>query len=197
MAAIMLQTKPSFYTKLSEKSLLISANTYEKYIVCKGYCIAHHDNKTCLLPSCNCHILLLGNVEELLKKLDTFCFTYQHVDSLYTLLKCQFSGKVIAKSGQVFDNVQRAVDFNHRNKGMDRIPSIAKKRLLRKKFKKHLFSSLQKTKSTQSSVSVFAERIENGKKTNFELELKEIVDCFLDGHVYYDSNLVSFKIKSL
>ena len=35
--------------------------------------------------------------------------------------------------GQVFDNVQRAVDFNQRNKGMDRMPSIAKKRLLRKK----------------------------------------------------------------
>ena len=28
MAAIMLQTVPSFYTKLSEKNLFISANTY-------------------------------------------------------------------------------------------------------------------------------------------------------------------------
>ena len=109
MAAIMLQTTPSFYTKLSEKSLYISANTYEKYIVCKDYCIAHHDDKTCFLPSCKYHILLLGNVEELLKKLDTFCFIYQHVDCLYTLFKYGFSGKVIAKSGQVFDNVQRAL----------------------------------------------------------------------------------------
>ena len=76
MAANMLQAKPSFYTKLSEKSLLISANTYEKFLVCKGYCIAHHDDKTCFLPACKHHILLVGNVEELLKKLDTFCFTY-------------------------------------------------------------------------------------------------------------------------
>ena len=135
MAAIMLQTIPSFYTKLSEKSLFISVNTYEKYIVCKDYCIAHHDEKTCFLPSCKYHILLLGNVEELLKKLDTFCFTYQHVDCLYTLFKYRFSGKVIAKRGQVFDNVQRAVDFNQRNKGLDRKPSLAKKRLLRKKTK--------------------------------------------------------------
>ena len=44
MAAIMLQAIPSFYAKISEKSLFISANTYEKYIVCKDYCIAHHDN---------------------------------------------------------------------------------------------------------------------------------------------------------
>ena len=196
MAAIMLHTIPSFYAKLSEKSLFISATTYEKYIVCKEYCIAHHNDKTCFLPACKYHILL-GNVQELLKKLDTFCFTYQHVDCLYTLFKYRFSGKIIAKSGQVFDNVHRAVDFNHRNKGVDRMPSIAKKRLLRKKYKKHLFSSSQKTKTTQTSGSVFAERIEKVKKTNFELELIKIVDCFLDCHGNYDSNLVSFKIKSL
>ena len=191
------QPLPSFYAKTSEKSFFISASTYEKFIVCKNYCIAHHDDKTCFLPSCKYHIVLLGNVEELLKKLDTFCFTYQHVDYLYTLFKYRFSGKVIAKSGQVFDKVQRAVDFNQRNKGVDRMPSIAKKRLLRKKYKKHLFSSFQKTKTTQTSGSVFAERIEKVKKTKFELELIKIVDCFLDGHGNFDSNLVSFKIKSL
>ena len=197
MAAIMLQSIPSFYRKISEKSLFISANSYEKFIVCKEYCIAHHNEKTCFLPSCKYHVILLGNVEELLKKLDTFCFTYQHVDCLYTLFKYRFSGKVIAKSGQVFDNVQRAIDFNQRNKGVDRMPSIAKKKLLRKKYKKHLFSSFQKTKTTQTSGSVFAERIEKDKKTKFELDLIKIVDCFLNGHGNYDSNFVSFKIKSL
>ena len=55
----------------------------------------------------------------------------------------------------------------------------------------------KKNKSTQTSGSVFAERIEKVKKTKFELELIEIVDCFLDGHGNYASNLVSFKIKSL
>ena len=164
MAAIMLQTIPSFYTKLSEKSLSISVNTYEIYIVCKDYCIAHHDDKTCFLPSCKYHILLLGNVGELLKKLDTYCFTYQHVGCLYTLFKYRFCGKIFAKSGQVFDNVQRAVDFNQRNKGVDRMPSIAKKKLLRKKYKTHLFSSFQKTKLTQTGGSVFAERIEKSKR---------------------------------
>ena len=44
---------------------------------------------------------------------------------------------------------------------------------------------------------MFAERIEEIKKTKFEFELIKIVDCFLDGHGYFDSNLVSFKIKSL
>ena len=193
----MLQAKPSFYAKFSEKSFFISASTYEKFIVCKDYCIAHHDDKTCFLPSCKYHIVLLGNVEELLRKLDTFCFTYQHVDCLYTLFKYRFSGKFTTKSGQVLDNVQRAVDFNQRNKGVDRMPSIAKKTLLRKKYEKHLFSSFQKTKTTQTSGSVFAERIEKVKKTKFEFELINIVDCFHDGHGNFDSNLVSFKTKSL
>ena len=180
MAANMLQTIPSFYAKISEKSLFISATTYEKYIVCKDHCIAQHNEKTCFLPACKYHIILLGNVQELLKKLDTFCFTYQYVDCLYTIFRYRFSGKVTVKSGQVFGNVQRAVDFNHRNKGLDRMPSIAKKRLLRKKYKKHLFSSFQKTKTTQTSSSVFAERNEKVKKTKIEFEQTKIVDCFLD-----------------
>ena len=188
---------PQLLRKNFRKSLFLSAKTYEKNIVCKDYCIDHHNEKTCFLPTCKYHIVLLGNVQELPKKLNTFCFTYQYVDCLYTLFKYRFSGKVTAKSGQVFDNVQRAVDFNHGNKGVDRTPSIAKKRLLRKKYKKHLFSALQKTKTTQTSGSVFAERIEKVKKTRFELELIKIIDCFPDGHGNFDSNLVSFKIKSL
>ena len=196
MAAIMLQTIPRFYTKFSKKSLFISAKTYKKFFVCKDYCIAHHDDKTCLLPACKYHIILLGEIEELLHKMDTFCFTYQHVDCLYTLFKYRFSGKIIAKSGKVFDNVQRAISFNQRNREVDKMPSIAEKRLLRKNFKQHFMSALQNNKSTQTSGSVFAERIEKVKKTEFELELLKIVDCFLDGHGNYDSNLVSLKIKS-
>ena len=67
------------------------------------------------------------------------------------------------------------------------MPSIAKKRLLRKKFKQHFMSALQKNKSTQTSGSVFAERIEKAKKTKFELELMKSLDCFLDGNDNYDS----------
>ena len=74
---------------------------------------------------------------------------------------------------------------------------MAKKRLLRKKYKKLLLSSFQKTKSTQTSESVFADRIEQVKKTELELQLIKVVDCFLDGHDNYNSNLVSFKLKIL
>ena len=77
------------------------------------------------------------------------------------------------------------------------MPNIGKNRLLRKKYKKHLFSSFQKTRTTQTNGSVFAERTEKVKKTKFELELIKIVDCFLDGHSNYVSNLISFEKKSL
>ena len=77
------------------------------------------------------------------------------------------------------------------------MPSIAEKKLLRRKYKKHLLSSFQKTKSTQTSGSVFADKTEQVRKTKFELELIKIVDCFLDGHGIYSNSLVSFKIKSL
>ena len=77
------------------------------------------------------------------------------------------------------------------------MPSIAKKMLLRKKYKKQLFSSFEKTKTTQTSGSVFAERTEKVKKTTFELDFFKIADCFLDGYDNSVSNLVSFKIKSL
>ena len=117
------------------------------------------------------------------------------MDYLYTLFKYRFSGKIVVKSGQLFDNLQRAVHFNQQNRGVDRMPSIAKKRLLRKRYRKHLLSSFQKTKSTQTSGSVFADRNEQVKKTKFELELIKIVDCFLDGHGNFTSNLVSFQIK--
>ena len=116
-------------------------------LLCKDYCIAHHNEKTCFLPACKYHIVLLGSVQELLKMLDTFCFTYQHVDCLYTLFKYRFSGKVFAKSGQVFDIVQRAVDFNHRNKGVDNAEHC-KKETLEEKLQKTFFQLLSKDKNS-------------------------------------------------
>ena len=70
------------------------------------------------------------------------------------------------------------------------MPSMVKKRLRRKKYEKHLLSYFQKTKSTQTSGSVFADRIEQVEKTKFDLGLIKIVNCFLDGHGKNTSNLL-------
>ena len=166
-------------------------------MVSKEYCFARHDDKMCFLPNCRYHYILIGDIKELLQKLDAFCFNFQHVDCLYTLLKYRFSSKIVLKSGQLFDNLQRAAHFNQQNRGVDRMPSIAKKRLLRKNFKKLSLSSFQKTKSTQTSGSGSPDRIEQLEKVLFENELIKFVDCFLDGHGNYNSILVSLNIKSL
>ena len=141
MAAVLLQVIPSFDTNYSKNSLFISANTYEKYNVSKEYCVACHDDKICFLPNCRYHNFLIGNNKEMLQKLDAYCFNYHHVDCLYTLFKYRFIDKVVLKSGQLFNILQRAVHFNQQNRGLDRLRSIAKKGLLRKNFEKHLLSS--------------------------------------------------------
>ena len=161
----------------------------------KDYCIALHDDKQCFLTNRKYQLKLMGKFEELLQKLDAFCFTYQHVDCQYTLFKYRFSDKIV-KSGQVIENLQRAVYFNQRTKGVDWMPSTAKTILLRWKYRKHLLSSFRKTKSTQTSASVCAWRFEQGKKTKYELVLIKIVDCFPDVHDKYASDLVTFKIES-
>ena len=186
----MLQTISSFYAKISEENLFISANTNENYIGCENYCIAHHVDKTCFLRACKNQIILLGEIEELLHTLDAICFTYQHMDCLYTLFKYRFSEKIIAKS--VFCNLQRAISFKVRSRGVDKMPSIAKEKLMRKKIKHHFMSALQKIKSTKTSGSLFAERVEKVKKAKFDLEVIKTVDCFLGGFGKYDSSLVCF-----
>ena len=75
------------------------------------------------------------------------------------------------------------------------MPSFAKNRLSRKKQKKHLSSFFQQTKLTQTSGSIFADRIGQTTRTEFELELIKNLDFYLDGHGKYTSNLVSFEIK--
>ena len=162
----------------------------------KENCIAHHVAKV-LLSNCGRFMFLLGTVKELLQRLDPLCFTYQHVDCPYTLFKYRVSGKSFVKSGQVLDNVQRAVVFTQRNRGTDKMSNIAKKRLSNKKCSKHLWNSSQKTFASQTSGLVSAKRIEQVRKTKSELEILKLVDCFVDGFARYSSTLVIFEMTSL
>ena len=196
MAAIILQAIRSSYAKY-QKKISIFAKAYEKKIVSKDYCTTHHDDETCFLPAWKNHLILLGEIEELVHKLDTFCSIYQHVDCLYTLFKYRFSKKIIAKSGIVFDNMQRATSFNQRNRGKDKMRSVAKERLFKKVSTSFSWVLSKRTNQPQTSGSVFSERVENAKKTKFELELMKIVECFHDGLGNYDSNLASFRLKPL
>ena len=167
MAALRLQMTPSLNTENS-KSRFISANIYENCPVSEEHSIARHDDRLCFLHNCRYHLFLIGDNKESPEKLDAFCFNYQPLDCLYTLFMYRLSGKTVVKNGQVFDNVQRTVHFNHQHGGADRMPSIAKERLLRKKVQKTFVELPQKSKSMQTTASTFADGIEQVEETKIE-----------------------------
>ena len=47
MVAVMLEAIPSFFQKFSETSLFISTDDYERFLVCRDYCVAAHDPAFC------------------------------------------------------------------------------------------------------------------------------------------------------
>ena len=131
------------------------------------------------------------------KKFDAFCSNNQHTDSLYTLLRYRFSGRMVAKSGQLCNNKQRAVRFNHQKRGVDKMPSIVKKTILRKNSKKNCSAPSKRLilrKLVEQSLQIVIEEV---KMTEFEIQITMFVDCFLDGHGIYTSKLAPFRIKSL
>ena len=85
---------PQLLRKGSRKNVFISATTSGKYIDCKSYRSAHHNEKTCFLPACKNHIVLLGNVQRLVKirihfaspiNTWTVCIHFSRIDSVEKL----------------------------------------------------------------------------------------------------------------
>ena len=75
--------------------------------------------------------------------------------------------------------------------------AFQKKRLLGKKLKSSYLAPFKKQKKHRPIDQCLQKELENSKRLNFELEVIKVVDCSLDGHGNYDSNLVSSTIKPL
>ena len=88
----MLHVIPSFFHKISETSLFVSTNDYDKFLVCRNNCVSAHDPAFCFLKNCKFYLFLIAdeNLIDLLVKLDCVCFTYQNVDCFYTQFKFRF-----------------------------------------------------------------------------------------------------------
>ena len=67
--------------------------------------------------------------------------------------------------------------------------------MLRKKFKRHSFCSDQKLASTQTIGSVFPERVRKVQNSKYEHDLLKIIDCFIDGYGFVNSDHISCSIK--
>ena len=115
------------------------------------------------------------------------------------LIACTHSinifGSIIQESGVVFTQLTRAVEHNLENKYVEKVPSISKKRLSRKKFKRHLLRAEQRNASTQTLGSSFLDRVHSLRNSKYESELIKIVDCLLDGHGIIDNPLLYLEIR--
>ena len=102
MAALLFQLIPNFCAKFSKK-ILLSVYTYESNIASEEYCIAHRNDKMCFLTDCRYHIILLAGFKDLIQKLNAVSSTHKHVNCFHTPFIYQFSGKIIVRSGKVFN----------------------------------------------------------------------------------------------
>ena len=83
-----------------------------------------------------------------------------------------------------------------RKKEQERSRSVAKKRLLRKKLKRHFLCSNQKLASTQTIGLAFLERIRKVENLKYEQHLLKRNDCFFDGYAFANSDDVKFLKKN-
>ena len=171
MAAAMCQALPSFYSDYNSKSWFISVsnNFYEKYIVTQDYCVSTHDS-FCSLGNCKIHIILIGtSLSQIPQRLDKYRYIYQEIDCFYTLYKHRFVSSIVTSSGEVFNQLSCGVQHKLRWKGAEKTPSVSRKRLVRKKFKKHYLSSNKKLASTQTLGSAFLEEFVKYKTQNMNM----------------------------
>ena len=95
----------------------------------------------------------------------------------------------------MFNQLRRAVQHNLRWKEAENMPSIAKKRLIRKKFMRHHLFPNQKLASTHTLGSAFLDRIRKVQNSKYESDLFKIIDCFIDCHDSVHSDYLSFVLK--
>ena len=167
----------------------------KKNIVTQDYCVSTH-NSLCSLENCKFHLVLIGkSFSQIFQRLDKYVYIYQEIDCLYTLFKHRFYSSIVTSRGEMFNQLRQAVQHNLRWRGAEKMPSIAKERLIRKKFKRHYLCSNQKLASTQTLGSAFLDRIRKIQSSKYEPDLFKIIDCFIDCHGSVHSDYVSFVIK--
>ena len=107
----------------------------------------------------------------------------------------EFFGYTMDEAALVFTQLKRAVQHNLENKFVEKLPSVSKKRLSRKKFKRHLLRTEQRNASTQTLRSSFFDRNQSLKNSKYKSELIKIVDCLLGGHGTIDNPMLYFEVR--
>ena len=126
------------------------------------------------------HILLIGSsFDQILQRLGNFLFTNQIIDCFYTLYKYRFYSNVILSTGEVFNQLDRALHHNLKRKRAKKMPSVATKRVLRKKLKRHFLCYNQKLASLKPSVQLFWKECLKFKTQNMNMICLKKLTSFL------------------
>ena len=116
MAAAMCQALPSFYSDYCKKSLFISVSSdfYKKYIGTHDYCVSTHYS-LCSLENCKFYFVLIGiSLNQIFQRLDKYVNIYQEIDCFYILFKHKFYSSIVTSSGEMLNQLRRAVQHNSR-----------------------------------------------------------------------------------
>ena len=168
MAAAMYQALSRLCSDYCQKALFISVSSdfYENNIVTRNFCVSTH-HSYCSLEIYKFHILLIGS------SFDWVIFI-SHKKLL--IFKYRFFSNVISSTGDILNQLDRAVNLDLKWKGAEKKPRVAKERLLRKKFNCRYLCSNQKLASTQTIGSVFLERVRKVQNSKSEHDLLKITD---------------------
>ena len=124
--------------------------------------VAANESTLSSLKHCQYQILLITDkiMNDLFRKLQCFCVNFQPVDCSHTFPFTDSTETGLVKLEKNFDIVETFVSLNKLNKGADILPNVCKKKLLCKKLRKHMLTSVHRTMSSQAGGSVWVERTE-------------------------------------
>ena len=124
----MCQAYTIIYSDYNAESLFISVSEkfYEKFIVTQDYCVSNHSS-FCSVEMFKFHLVLIGSsLDQLLQRLDKYHFTFQIVDCICILYKYRLHSNIISSRGEVFNQLNRAVEHNLKCRIPEKLPSVAK-----------------------------------------------------------------------
>ena len=187
MAGAVHELHPAEFSK--EKYILILCKSYNSFLVTDEYAVAKHT--LCNVENCHYHILLkYVSLNQLLNILSGQDFKYQCVDDVYFCFK-YFMNKLILTKGNAIDKLKKAVNYGEKHPSVLYQPSVAKKRLLRKKF--HRLGCRKKNVHTQTHKKSFDQRIYQILSGKYAFDFMQILDCLVDGYGFVNTKLVNFQ----
>ena len=134
---------------------------------------------------------VIGVIKQLLQKADAICFTYQHMNCLYTLFKNQFGGESVVERG-----LKMICGVCNLSQSIKKVESTEypalNKRTPDAKVKQLIFEFFPKDKINANKWLSFC-RKNSFKKTGLQLEIVRKSYCFLDDRGKDSKKLFVFK----